>query len=101
MTIQIELKPDEEQAFLERARLSGRDPALYAQQIIREYIASPPHETEPARPPLDHLVDHEFVASCGRGIGGDVPTIDEVREILATVPGSFAEYIIADREGRF
>ncbi|MFI5455687.1 MAG: hypothetical protein ACHRXM_09575 [Isosphaerales bacterium] len=106
MTIHIELKPDEERAFLERARLSGRDPVQYAQQIIRDHIGSPPHETAQeeatkAKPTLEDLIDHEFIVACSRLNGGDVPTIEEVREILAKIPGSLAEEIIADREDRF
>jgi hypothetical protein len=50
MTIHIELKPAQDQAFLERARLSGRDPARYAQQIIRDHLASPTLETNQAKP---------------------------------------------------
>jgi hypothetical protein len=105
MTIPIELDPDEERAFLERARLSGREPSQYAQQIIRDHIGNPPQGTVPqatqAKPPLEELIDHEFIAACARPNGGDVPTIEEVREILAKIPGSLAEEIIADREDRF
>jgi hypothetical protein len=101
MTIDVELKPDEERAFLERARLSGRDPARYAQQIIRDHLASLPPETDEAKPTLDDLIDHEFIAVCGQSNGEDVPSIEEVREILAKIPGSLAKDIIADREDRF
>jgi hypothetical protein len=101
VTIHIELKPEEERVFLERARLSGRDPARYAQQIIRDHIGTPPGETEPATPTLENLIDHEFVASCAQPNGGNVPTIEEVRKILAKVPGSLSEEIVADREDRF
>jgi hypothetical protein len=106
MTIHIELKPDEEREFLKRARLSGRDPARYAQQIIQDHIGTPLHETDKtnvphARPTLEDLIDHEFVADCARPNGGDTPTIEKVREILAKIPGSMAEDIIGDREDRF
>jgi hypothetical protein len=101
MTIQIELKAEEERAFLERARQSGRDPAQYAQQIIRDHIGGPPHDTDRARTTVDELIDDELVAACAEPDGEDVPTIEQVREILAKVPGSLAEDIIADREDRF
>jgi hypothetical protein len=106
MTIQIELKPDEERALLERARLSGRDPARYALQIIRDHIGSAPDEAEhsknaEAKPNLEDLVDNEFIADCASPDGGDAPSIERVREILAKIPGSMAEDIIADREDRF
>jgi hypothetical protein len=38
---------------------------------------------------------------CARQDSGDAPTIEEVRELLAKIPGSLAEEIIADREDRF
>ena len=39
MTIHIELTPDEERVLLEQARLSGRDPAQYAHDIIRGHVS--------------------------------------------------------------
>jgi hypothetical protein len=101
MTIQIELKPEEELVFLERARQCGRDPARYAQQIIRDHIGNPTGETGLAKPTLDDLIDHEFVAACAQPNGGDVPTIEEVRKMLASVLDSLSEDVIADREDRF
>jgi hypothetical protein len=108
MTINIELQPDEERALCERARLSGRDPAQYVQKLIRDDIQSPPRSSgrdetsadEAAA--LDALIDHEFVAYCEREIEGkDVPTIEEVRQMLSKIPGSLAQEIIAEREDRF
>jgi hypothetical protein len=108
MTINIELKPDEERALFERARLSGRDPAQYVQKLIRDDIHSPSRSTgrdeaaakEAAA--LDALIDHEFVADCEREVEGkDIPTIDEVRQMLSKIPGSLAQEIVDEREDRF
>jgi hypothetical protein len=108
MTIDIELKPDEERALLERARWSGRDPAQHVRQLIRDDIqaisrsirrdeASPEEATT-----LDTLIDHEFVADCEREIEGkDIPAIEEVRQMLSKISGSLAQEIIAEREDRF
>ena len=106
MTLPIELEPDEERALLESARLCGRDPVQHAQQIIRENIrgslGEPAEEgTNQSKPTLEDLIDHEFIADCARQDSGDAPTIEEVRELLAKIPGSLAEEIIADREDRF
>jgi hypothetical protein len=106
MTIHIELEPEEERAFLERARLSGRDPVEYARQIIRDhfvnlYLETAPEEATPLKLTIEDFIDHEFVEYCARQSEEDVPTIEEVREILAKIPGSLAEDIIADREDRF
>jgi putative addiction module CopG family antidote len=48
-------------------------------------------------PPLDDLIDHEFVAFCARE-GDDRVTLDEVLRATSTIPGSMAEAII--EEGR-
>jgi hypothetical protein len=108
MTINIELKPDEERALLERARLSGRDPTQYVQKLIRDDIQAParPSGRDEASaegaPALDALIDHEFVAECEREIEGkDIPTIEDVRQMLSKIPGSLAQEIIAEREDRF
>jgi hypothetical protein len=99
MTILIELTPAEERVLLEQARLRGQDPVQYAREIIRERIA----HAKGSEGIVEDLIDHEFVASCAQETEGreDVPTIEEVRALLAKVPGSFAQEIIEDREDRF
>jgi len=108
MTINIELEPDEERALLERARLSGRDPAQYVQKLIRDDIQAIPRPlgrdgvSAEGAAAIDALTDHEFVAECERAIEGkDIPTIEEVRQMLSKIPGSLAQEIIAEREDRF
>ena len=99
MTIHIELTPDEERVLLEQARLSGQDPVQYAREIIRERIS----QANGSDTIVEDLIDHEFVAYCARETEGreDIPTIEEVRAILAKVSGSLAQDIIEDREDRF
>src|SRR4051812_7492527 len=80
MRIHIELEPDEERALLERARLCGRHPVQHAPQIIRDHVGRPPHETAQegatqAKPSVEDLIDHEFIAACARQNSGDVPTL--------------------------
>jgi hypothetical protein len=108
MTINIELKPDEERALLERARLSGHDPAQYVRKLIRDDIQAIPRPigrdvvSAEGASALDALTDHEFVAECERAIEGkDIPTIEEVRQMLSKIPGALAQEIIAEREDRF
>jgi hypothetical protein len=38
MTINIELRPDEERVLLERARQSGRDVSEYVHLVLKEHI---------------------------------------------------------------
>jgi len=102
MTIRIDLPPEEEQAFIDRARLSGQDPVQLDRQIIRDCLASSPAvDARQAQHGLEALIDRDFIADCARDPGERVPTIEEVRESLAKIPGSLAEEIIADREDRF
>ena len=108
MTINIHLEPDEERAILERARLCGRDPAQYVQQIIRDHIQHGPSPGSAgngvsleAATTLEDLIDHQFVANCALDNELDITTIDEVRQSLAKIPGSLAKDIIAEHEDRF
>jgi hypothetical protein len=106
MTIPIELRPEEERALLERARLSGRDPVQYAQQIIRDHLGTPAPETTReevagARPTLDDFIDHEFVAYCERESDESV-TLEEVLEATSKIKDSMARVIIEEeRADRF
>jgi hypothetical protein len=108
MTIHIELKPEEELALHERARLSGRDPVQYVQKLIRGHIQASPavntrvEDSAEATATLDDLIDHEFVAdSAKEAQGKDIPTIEEMGRMLSKIPGSLADEIIAEPEDRF
>jgi len=48
---------------------------------------------------VDHLIDLEFHAECEADTG-PVPTLEEVRAILARIPTSLAADVITDREDR-
>lgn len=51
---------------------------------------------------LDDLIDHEYHAQLeAENDDSPVPTLEEVRAILAKIPGSLSADIIADREERF
>jgi hypothetical protein len=107
MTLNIELGPDEEKALLERARLSGRDPAHYVQELLRDHIRAALREgAEDAVSPrpaatLDDLIDREFVAYCERE-ADDTVTLDEVRASTSKFNHSMARVIIEEeRADRF
>jgi predicted DNA-binding antitoxin AbrB/MazE fold protein len=51
--------------------------------------------------PLSDLLDTEFIEWCARKSKGDVPSIEEARQILSKIKGSMADVIIAEREERF
>src|SRR5262249_39051241 len=48
MTINVELRPEEEQALLERAKVSGRDLAGYVHQILQEHLRTSEHDRSQA-----------------------------------------------------
>ena len=70
MIINIELRPEEELALLERARTSGRDLAGYVHQILHEHIHTPDPDIgrnevdDEASFTVEDLIDHEAIASC-------------------------------------
>jgi hypothetical protein len=57
-------------------------------------------DAEQATP--DDLIDHDTIAYCARAIEGkDVPSIEEVRQMLSKISGSMAQTVIEERENRF
>jgi hypothetical protein len=105
MTIHIELKPEEERALLERARLSGHDPVQYAQQIIRDHIATLAGETAPeadrANPTLEDLIDYDAIAYCEKEADDSI-TLEEVRAATSKIKDSMARVVIEEeRAERF
>jgi predicted DNA-binding antitoxin AbrB/MazE fold protein len=51
--------------------------------------------------PLADLLDTEFMEWCARKSAGDVPSIEEGRQMLSTIKDAMADVIIAEREDRF
>src|SRR5262245_40934692 len=107
MTIHIELGPDEERAFIERARRNGHDLTDYIHQVLREHIRIPVRSTgrdvpaNGATPTLDDLIDDEAVASC-EAQADDGITLEEVRAATAKIKDSMARVVIEDeRAERF
>src|SRR6266478_2713196 len=48
--------------------------------------------------PLADLLDTEFMEWCARKAAGDVPSIEEVRQMLSKIKGSMADVVIAERD---
>jgi putative addiction module CopG family antidote len=57
-------------------------------------------DTEKAMP--EDLTDWEAIESCAHEVEGkDVPSIEEVRQMLSKISGSMARAVIEEREDRF
>lgn len=101
MTIQIELEPEEEQILLEQARMSGRDPALYVRQVLRDHLRLEGERTgrdtegAGAMLTLEDLIDDEAVASC-EAEADDSVSLEEVRAATSKIKGSMARAVIED-----
>jgi hypothetical protein len=107
MTINIELRPEDEQALLERARVSGRDLAGYVHQVLEQHLRTPNAETGPeeapngANPTLADLMDWEAIASCEKEADDSI-TLEEVRAATAKIKDSMARVVIEEeRAERF
>src|SRR5512135_1033428 len=103
MAINIELGPDEERVLSERARGRGRDLTEYVHQVLQDHIRATGQDERAAEtlPIPDDLIDYEAIASCARAIEGKaVPSLDEVRHMLAAIPGSMAQAVIEERKER-
>jgi hypothetical protein len=50
----------------------------------------------------EDLIDDEAIESCAREVEGkEVPSIEEVRQMLSKISGSMAQAVIEEREDRF
>ncbi len=108
MIINIEFQPDEERTLIERARSSGGDLASYIHQLLQGHLRTPTpegDELEAGDSPTstsDDLIDWEAIETCAREVRGkDLPSIEEVRQMLSKIPGSMAQAVTGEREERF
>jgi putative addiction module CopG family antidote len=98
---------DELEDFVRKKVESGAFPSEEAvlQEAVRRFRREDQDggragDAERATP--EGLIDWEAIESCAREVEGkDVPTIEEVRRMLAKIPGSMARAVIEEREGRF
>ena len=64
--------------------------------------SGPEESANGAAPTLKDLIDWEAIESCACVVEGkDVPSIEEVRQMLSKIPGSMAQVVIEEREDRF
>jgi hypothetical protein len=101
MTINIDLRPEDEQALLERARVSGRDLAGYVHQVLEQHLrtAEPERREEEladgANLTLEDLIDWEAIVSCEKEADDSI-TLEEVRAATAKIKDSMARVVIEE-----
>lgn len=108
MTIHIELNPDEERMLRERARVIGRDLGGYVHQVLQDHIRENSDDLRQQENEFrvaleaENLIDHEAIESCARAVAGkEVPSLDDVRRMLAKITGSMTQTVVEEREDRF
>jgi hypothetical protein len=107
MNIEIELRPDEERALLERAQMSGRDLVGYVRQLLQSHLLTLElggGKDEPATgatPSLEELIDYDAIASCEKEADGSI-TLEQVRAATSKIKDSMARVVIEEeRAERF
>jgi hypothetical protein len=107
MTIKIDLRPEEEKALLERARLTGRDLGAYVHKVLQEHIQTPEpgagwgEDSRDAALTLEDFIDHDAIALCEKEADDSI-TLDEVRAATSKIKDSMARVVIEEeRAERF
>jgi hypothetical protein len=103
ITINIQLRPEEERALLERARVSERDLAGYVRQILHEHLRTPKPDSgqdeaangETPALTLEDLIDYEAIASCEKEADDSV-SLEEVRAATSKIKDSMARVVIGE-----
>lgn len=115
-TITLTIPTDLERRIAKRAAAQGKlTDQVAAEVLIKTFEQLDDYEatelslqqikegkTRPIREFLDDefLLDVEYMENCGKEADPSV-TLESVRQILAKIPGSLADDIIAEREERF
>jgi hypothetical protein len=100
MTIEIELRPEEERALLERAQMSGSDLAGYIRRLLQGHLQAPQPgngndgAANSMTPPLEELIDYEAIASCAKE-ADDRITLEQVRAATSKIKDSMARVVIS------
>jgi predicted DNA-binding antitoxin AbrB/MazE fold protein len=81
--------------------------AIYENGVLRPLEPLDLEEQQRVRITIDNgdllanLLDTAFMEWCARKAAGDVPSIEEVRQMLSKIKGSMADVVIAERDERF
>jgi hypothetical protein len=99
-TITITIPPDLEQQMRGKAKASGQQLEEFALDALRKATEAPSLALPPSGAEDDSWLDVEYMTACGKEADPSV-TLESVRQILAKIPGSLADDVIAERDERF
>ncbi len=99
MSATIIIPAELEQQILGKASASGQKLEEFVLSTLRKAITTPLQPTANGATD-DSWLDIEYMAACTKEADSSV-TLDSVRRILAKIPGSLADDIIAERDERF
>jgi len=98
---------DDLKDFVQKIVESGAFPCEEAvvQEAVRRFRQENPdgcRAEDGEKATLEDLIDWAAIESCAREVEGkDVPSIEEVRQMLSKIPGSMTQAVIEEREERF
>jgi hypothetical protein len=98
-SVTITIPADLEQQILGRATANGQKLEEFALNALRQAVETPFFSPSNG-PEDDSWLDVEYMAACGKEADPTI-TLESVRRILAKLPGSLADDIIAERDERF
>jgi len=100
MSITITIPAELEPLILRRATASGQKLEEFAINALRKAVEMPLPIPSANGTEDDSLLDLEYMKACGKEADPSI-TLQSVRQILAKIPGSLADDIIAERDERF
>ncbi len=100
MSATITIPADLEQQMLGKAKASGQQLEEFALNALRNAVEAPMQAPPAKAADDDSWLDLEYMAACGREADPSI-TLESVRQILAKIPGSISDDIIAERDERF
>jgi hypothetical protein len=100
MSATITIPSDLEQQMQGKAEASGQQLEEFALGALRKAMEAPPPALSQNSVEDDTWLDVEYMTACAKE-ADPIVTLELVRQILAKIPGSLADDIIAERDERF
>ena len=99
MSATITIPADLERQMHWKAKASGQQLEEFALDALRKAVEAPRPLTSANGVEDESWLDVDYMAACGKEADPSV-TLESVRQILAKIPGSISDVIIAERDER-